>query len=108
MLERNPDDIYLGEFQGWYCPNDETYFTDKEVTDAKCPNGHPLERAREQNYFFRLSRYQHLLLDFYDKHPGFVLPQTRFNEVIAFVAGGCRHPSASPASRSCGVSRART
>ena len=47
MLERNPDDIYLGEFEGWYCPNDETYFTDKEITDAKCPNGHPLERTRE-------------------------------------------------------------
>jgi methionyl-tRNA synthetase len=95
MLERNPDDIYLGEFQGWYCPNDETYFTEKEVTDAKCPNGHPLERAREQNYFFRLSRYQRLLLDFYKKNPGFVLPQTRFNEVIAFVESGLRDLSVS-------------
>ncbi|HEX9501110.1 MAG TPA: methionine--tRNA ligase [Thermoanaerobaculia bacterium] len=103
MLERNPDDIYLGEFQGWYCPNDETYFTDKEVTDAKCPNGHPLERAREQNYFFRLSRYQHLLLDFYDKHPGFVLPRTRFNEVIAFVAGGLRDLSVSRTSIRWGI-----
>src|SRR5713101_839691 len=95
MLERHPDDIYLGEFTGWYCPNDETYFTEKEVTDARCPNGHPLERAREQNYFFRLSRYQHLLLDFYKQNPGFVLPQTRFNEVIAFVAGGLRDLSVS-------------
>jgi methionyl-tRNA synthetase len=103
MLERNPDDIYLGEFQGWYCPNDETYFTDKEVTDAKCPNGHPLERAREQNYFFRLSRYQRLLLDFYEKHPGFVLPQTRFNEVIAFVQGGLRDLSVSRTSIRWGI-----
>ena len=95
MLERHPDDIYLGEFTGWYCPNDETYFTEKEVTDARCPNGHPLERAREQNYFFRLSRYQHLLLDFYKQNPGFVLPQTRFNEVIAFVEGGLRDLSVS-------------
>jgi methionyl-tRNA synthetase len=95
MIERHPDDIYLGEFTGWYCPNDETYFTEKEVTDARCPNGHPLERAREQNYFFRLSRYQHLLLDFYKQNPGFVLPQTRFNEVIAFVQGGLRDLSVS-------------
>src|SRR6266550_1431827 len=95
MLERNPDDIYLGEFEGWYCPNDETYFTEKEITDAKCPNGHPLERTREQNYFFRLSRYQHRLLDFYKKNPGFVLPQTRFNEVIAFVESGLRDLSVS-------------
>ena len=95
MLERHPDDIYLGEFTGWYCPNDETYFTEKEVTDARCPNGHPLERAREQNYFFRLSRYQHLLLDFYKQNRGFVLPQTRFNEVIAFVEGGLRDLSVS-------------
>ena len=95
MLERHPDDIYLGEFTGWYCPNDETYFTEKEVTDARCPNGHPLERAREQNYFFRLSRYQHLLLDFYKQNRGFVLPRTRFNEVIAFVEGGLRDLSVS-------------
>ncbi len=95
MMERNPDDIYLGEFEGWYCPNDETYFTEKEITDAKCPNGHPLERTREKNYFFRLSHYQHLLLDFYKKHPGFVQPQTRFNEVIAFVEGGLRDLSIS-------------
>ena len=95
MLERNPDDIYLGEFQGWYCPNDETYFTEKEITDAKCPNGHPLERTREQNYFFRLSRYQKPLLDFYKKHPGFVMPQTRFNEVMAFVESGLRDLSIS-------------
>ena len=95
MLANNPDDIYLGEFEGWYCPSDETYFTEKEVTDQKCPNGHPLERTREQNYFFRLSRYQRLLLDFYKKNPTFVQPQTRFNEVIAFVDGGLRDLSIS-------------
>jgi len=103
MLERNPDDIYLGEFQGWYCPNDETYFTEKEVTDAKCPNGHPLERAREQNYFFRLSRYGRLLLDFYKRNPGFVQPQTRFNEVIAFVESGLRDLSVSRTSIRWGI-----
>ncbi|HYS53291.1 MAG TPA: methionine--tRNA ligase [Thermoanaerobaculia bacterium] len=103
MLERNPDDIYLGEFQGWYCPNDETYFTDKEVTDARCPNGHPLERAREQNYFFRLSRYGKLLLDFYKGSPGFVQPQTRLNEVIAFVESGLKDLSVSRTSIRWGV-----
>ena len=103
MLERNPDDIYLGEFSGWYCPNDETYFTEKEVTDARCPNGHPLERAREQNYFFRLSRYQRPLLDFYKAHPNFVLPQTRFNEVIAFVEGGLKDLSVSRTSIQWGI-----
>ncbi|MDQ6802858.1 MAG: methionine--tRNA ligase [Acidobacteriota bacterium] len=103
MLERNADDIYLGEFQGWYCPNDETYFTEKEITDAKCPNGHPLERTREQNYFFRLSRYQPLLLDFYKKNPDFVLPQTRFNEVIAFVESGLRDLSVSRTSIRWGI-----
>src|SRR2546428_1354867 len=103
MLERNPDDIYLGEFSGWYCPNDETYFTEKEVADARCPNGHPLERAREQNYFFRLSRYQRPLLDFYKAHPNFVLPQTRFNEVIAFVEGGLKDLSVSRTSIQWGI-----
>ena len=103
MLERNPDDIYLGEFSGWYCPNDETYFTEKEVTDARCPNGHPLERAREQNYFFRLSRYQRLLLDFYKQHPDFVQPQTRFNEVVAFVQAGLKDLSVSRTSITWGI-----
>jgi len=95
MIERNPDDIYLGEFSGWYCPNDETYFTEKEVTNAQCPHGHPLERTTEQNYFFRLSRYHRPLLDFYRENPQFVQPQTRFNEVMAFVEGGLRDLSVS-------------
>jgi methionyl-tRNA synthetase len=103
MLERNPDDIYLGSFEGWYCPSDETYFTDKEITDAKCPNGHPLERTTEQNYFFRLSRYQRRLLEFYKANPQFVQPQSRFNEVIAFVEGGLRDLSVSRTSIRWGI-----
>jgi len=103
MLERNPDDIYLGEFMGWYCPNDEAYYTEKEITDARCPNGHPLERAREQNYFFRLSHYQKRLLDFYKQHPNFVLPRTRFNEVVAFVEAGLKDLSVSRTSIQWGV-----
>lgn len=103
MLLHNPDDIYLGEFSGWYCPNDETYYTEKEISDGKCPNGHAVERAREQNYFFRLSHYQHKLLAFYREHPDFVQPKTRLNEVIAFVEGGLRDLSISRTSITWGI-----
>jgi methionyl-tRNA synthetase len=95
MLERNPSDIYLGEFSGWYCPNDETYYTEKEITDARCPNGHAVERTTEQNYFFKLSSYTHRLLEHYREHPDFVQPRTRMNEIISFVEGGLRDLSVS-------------
>lgn len=95
MQERNPDDIYLGEFEGWYCPSDEAYFPDTQIVDGRCENGHLVERAKERNYFFRLSLYQRPLLDFYAANPRFVQPQSRFNEVISFVEAGLRDLSVS-------------
>src|SRR5688572_21635473 len=56
ILERNPDDLYLGEHSGWYCSNEEAFFPETQVRDAKCENGHPVEWTTERNYFFRLSR----------------------------------------------------
>jgi methionyl-tRNA synthetase len=103
MQEHNPDDIYLGEFSGWYCPNDETYFPDTQIVDGRCENGHPVERAREQNYFFKLSRYQRRLLDFYASNPQFVHPQSRFNEVVSFVEAGLRDLSVSRTSIRWGI-----
>src|SRR5688572_23058083 len=62
IQERSPDDLYLGEFEGWYCPNEEAYIPDSQVKDGKCESGHVVERSREKNYFFRLSHYQKKLL----------------------------------------------
>jgi methionyl-tRNA synthetase len=95
IQEQNPTDLYLGEFSGWYCQNEESFLTESQVADGKCESGHPVERMTEHNYFFKLSRYQKPLLDFYRDNPGFVQPRSRFNEVISFVESGLRDLSVS-------------
>ncbi|MBI2212341.1 MAG: methionine--tRNA ligase [Acidobacteria bacterium] len=95
IRERNPDDIYHGEHSGWYCQSEEMFVPESQVADGKCPDGHPVEKTTERNYFFRLSRYTKPLLDFYRAHPDFVKPRGRFNEVIAFVESGLRDLSVS-------------
>ncbi|HVT01900.1 MAG TPA: methionine--tRNA ligase [Thermoanaerobaculia bacterium] len=103
MREKNPDDIYLGEHSGWYCQNEEAFFPESQVVDGRCENGHPVERTTERNYFFRLSRYEKPLLQFYRDHPDFVLPRTRFNEVISFVESGLKDLSISRTSIQWGI-----
>jgi methionyl-tRNA synthetase len=95
IRELNPDDIYLGEHRAWYCANEETFIPDAQVKDGKCENGHRVEIAAEENYLFRLSKYQERLLDLYEEHPDFVRPKARANEVIAFVRSGLRDLSIS-------------
>jgi methionyl-tRNA synthetase len=55
IQEKNPTDLYLGEFSGWYCQNEESFLTETQVADGKCESGHPVERMTEHNYFFKLS-----------------------------------------------------
>jgi methionyl-tRNA synthetase len=89
-------DIYLGEYEGWYCTSDEAFWTDGQLVEGKCPDcGRPVERIKEESYFFRLSKYQEPLLKFYRENPTFIYPRTRFNEVISFVEGGLRDLSVS-------------
>lgn len=84
--EKNGD-IYLGEYEGWYAKADEAYYTEKEIKDGKAiETGATVERVKEPSYFFRLSKYQKPLLDYYAAHPDFVRPEGKFNEVKAFVA----------------------
>lgn len=84
--EKNGD-IYLGEYEGWYAKADEAYYTEKEIKDGKAiETGATVERVKEPSYFFRLSKYQKPLLDWYAAHPDFVRPEGKFNEVKAFVA----------------------
>ncbi len=94
---RKNGDIYLGEYEGWYCTFDEAFWTEGQITeDGNCPDcGRKVERIREPSYFFRLSKYQEPLLKFYRETPGFVFPQTRFNEVISFVERGLKDLSVS-------------
>jgi methionyl-tRNA synthetase len=95
IRERNPGDIYLGEHRAWYCANEETFVPNSQVREGRCENGHGVEMASEQNYFFRLSNYEQRLCDFYEQHPDFVRPRTRFNEVYSFVRAGLRDLSIS-------------
>jgi methionyl-tRNA synthetase len=82
-------DIYLGEYEGWYCTPCESYWTDLQVVEGKCPEcRRPVERRKEPSYFFRLSKYQGPLLDYYERNPKFIRPESRRNEVVSFVAGG--------------------
>jgi methionyl-tRNA synthetase len=96
-------DIYLGEYEGWYCVADEAFYTEKELVDGKSPTGRPVERVKEPSYFFRLSKYTDILLAYYEKHPDFVRPEGRFNEVKSFVKEGLRDLSVSRTTFSWGI-----
>src|SRR6266568_7628019 len=101
-------DIYLGKYSGWYSVRDEAYYDEDETRldergERNGPQGTPVEWVEEESYFFRLSAYQQKLLDLYDRHPDFVLPRERFNEVIAFVKGGLQDLSISRTTFDWGV-----
>jgi methionyl-tRNA synthetase len=81
LLEQG--DIYLGEYEGWYCIPCEAFFTDRQVKDGKCPDcGRPVDRIKEESYFFRMSKYVDRLLKHYEDHPDFIEPVSRKNEMI--------------------------
>jgi methionyl-tRNA synthetase len=103
IQERNPGDIYLGEHAGWYCQSEETFIPENQVRDGKDESGHGVEWTTEKNYFFKLSRYTDALLAHYRANPGFVYPQTRLNEVVAFVEQGLKDISISRTSVTWGI-----
>ena len=93
-------DIYLSKYSGWYSVRDEAFYDEKETTVGedkvrRSPQGTPVEWVEEESYFFKLSAYQQKLLDLYAKHPDFVLPKERLNEVASFVRGGLQDLSIS-------------
>jgi len=93
---REAGDIYLGSYEGMYCSGCEAFYPESQLVDGRCPEqGHPVERVSEESYFFRLSRYQEPLLEYFRTHPSFVRPESRFNEVKAFVASGLKDLSIS-------------
>jgi len=89
-LCRESGNIYPGSYTGQYCVFDNAYVPDAKAGDP-CPDcGRPLETVTEENYFFKLSAFQKPLLDWYAKHPEFIRPETRRNEVLSFVEGGLK------------------
>ena len=114
--------IYQDTYEGYYCVQDETFFTDEQLADfaqiaqeqgkphldangaSLCPDcGRPLNYVQEDNLFFKLSAFQDRLLDFYDKNPDFICPQIRRNEVVSFVKGGLKDISVSRTTFDWGV-----
>lgn len=76
-------DIYLGEYEGWYCKPDESFWTESQLEAGKCPScGRDVELTKEKSYFFRLSKYQDRIIELYDKHPEFIQPGSRANEMM--------------------------
>ncbi len=76
-------DIYKGEYVGKYCTPCESFFTDSQLVDGKCPDcGRPVQEAKEEAYFFKLSKYQDRLMKHIEQNPDFIQPESRKNEMI--------------------------
>jgi len=102
-------DIYKGTYEGWYCISDETFLSEdvplEEGGYKICPDcGKQASMVSEECYFFKLSAYQKQLLDFYQKNPTFVRPQSRMNEVVSFVRRGLKDLSITRTTVKWGIS----
>jgi methionyl-tRNA synthetase len=101
--------IYKGQYEGWYCPNCNESYTEKDWVktpsgEPACPvHERPLDHIVEESYFFKLSAFQDKLLALYEANPGFIRPETRRNEVISFVRGGLNDLSVSRVSVKWGI-----
>jgi len=98
-------DIYLGEYEGHYCVECEAFWTESQLEDNKCPDCHrEVESKKEQSYFFRLSKYQDRLIEYYEQHPDFCFPESRKNEMLNnFLKKGLEDLSVSRTSFDWGV-----
>ncbi|MCI9195291.1 MAG: methionine--tRNA ligase [Angelakisella sp.] len=97
-------DIYKGSYKGKYCTPCESFWTESQLVDGKCPDcGRPVADAEEEAYFFRLSKYADRILALYDEHPEFLTPQSRVNEMKGFIGQGLEDLCVSRTSFSWGV-----
>ena len=76
-------DIYLDKYEGWYCTPCESFWTDNQLVDGKCPDcGREVQKKSEESYFFRMSKYQDRLIEYIESHPDFIQPEARKNEMM--------------------------
>ena len=106
-LKKN-DDIYLSKYSGWYSVSDEAFYNEEEIEDldnkkVAISSKSPVEWVDEESYFFKLSKWEKPLLDFYEQNPNFISPASRKNEVISFVKNGLKDLSVSRKSFSWGI-----
>ena len=107
QLEKNKD-IYLSKYSGWYSVSDEAFYTNDEIEekDGKkiaISSKSPVEWMDEESYFFKLSKWEKPLLDYYENNPEFISPKSRRNEVVSFVKSGLKDLSVSRKSFSWGI-----
>ena len=111
VRERNPDDIYRGTYTGWYCVGCEAFIQETEIRRqtsevgmAMCPTHvRALERIEEENWFFRLSKYRDELLRHIERNPTFVQPESRRNEIVAYISDHLTDTSISRPMRNWGI-----
>jgi len=106
FLQRIYDNGYieLAPYSGLYCISCEDYYTEDQLVDGNCPvHGRPVVEMQEDNYFFRLSRFEQRLLDYYERHPDFVRPASKRNEALGFIKGGLHDVSITRTSFTWGV-----
>ncbi len=97
-------DIYLGEYEDWYCVPCETFLTESQLIDGKCPEcKRAVEKLKEESYFFRMSKYTEPLLKYIEDSPDFIYPPSRRNEILSFVKQGLRDLSISRTSTRWGI-----
>jgi len=103
-LIESKGDIYLGEYEDWYCTPCETFWTETQLLDGNCPDcGRPTDKLKEESYFFRMSKYQDALLKHIEENPEFIQPRSRRNEIVNFVKEGLRDLSISRTTFSWGI-----
>ena len=98
-------DIYKGEYEGWYCVPCETYFTEGQLENGNCPDcGRPVQKVKEESYFFNMKKYADRLLKYYEDNPTFIEPESRKNEMINnFIKPGLEDLSVSRMSFDWGI-----
>ena len=107
ILEKK-NEIYLSKYSGWYSVSDEAFYSENEIEDkdnvkVNKLSGSKVEWVEEESFFFKLSKWEKKLLEYYDKNPEFIRPESRRNEVISFVTGGLKDLSVSRKSITWGI-----
>src|SRR5699024_2173232 len=97
-------DIYLDEYEGWYCTSCESFFTERQLDEGNCPDcGGPVHKVKEESYFFKMSKYADRLVKYYEEHPEFIQPESRKNEMLNnFIKPGLEDLAVSRTRFECG------
>jgi methionyl-tRNA synthetase len=97
-------DIFISDYEGWYCTPCETFFTARQLVEGKCPDcGREVELVKEESYFFKMAKYADRLLEHIENHPEFIQPESRRNEVVSFIKMGLEDLCVSRTTFSWGV-----